>query len=833
MKRLENFACGQWIAPDGDGITQFNAVTGEPIAICGSEGLSFEEMAVYGREVGNSNLRRMTFQQRGMMIKKLALFLNKRRLDYYPISYQSGATKADSWIDIDGGIGTLFAYASLRKQFPNTPFHVDGELANLSREGTFIGHHIMVPKRGVAVHINAFNFPIWGMLEKCAVNWLAGMPAIVKAAEPTSYLTQAMVKDIIDSNILPEGALQLVCGPGEGILEPLMDQDIVTFTGSASTGRLLKAHPNLIENAIPFNMEADSLNAAVLGEDAAPGTVEFDLFVKEVRKEITVKCGQKCTAIRRIIVPEHFVEDFQIALGKQLQKVVIGDPNNESVRMGSLVSKEQVEEVNRKVEELLSECDLVIGDRNSSIDLVDAKAENGAFFSPLVFLNDKPFDKTKAHVTEAFGPVSTILPYKTLDEAITLSQMGKGSLVSSITTYDDSIAKEFAVEAATHHGRILVLNRESAKESTGHGSPMPLLSHGGPGRAGGGEEMGGARGVAHYLQRCAIQGSPTTLTAITEQYQPGAKVLDTPQHPFRYHFEDIKPGMSITTHKRTITDTDIINFANLTWDHFYAHTDITSLGGSIFEKRAEHGYLLLSAGAGLFVDPGKGPVGANYGLDECRFVRPVYHNDTIHVRLTCKEKIDRDSRGREFPSGVVKWYEEILDEDGELIAFATILTLVQKKCPFHEVSKEWVESTLNKLTDDTRPKWGILTPQHMVEHIEFFLRMAVGEVKTKVTTPEKYIERVQESLFNYEPMVKKFDHPLLKKGKLEELRFSNLQEAKGALLSAYDAFEIYFKENPEAQTPNTIFGLLDKELWDLLNRKHLHHHFSQFGLIEA
>ncbi len=831
MKKLENFAIGRWVSPEGDGIPQYNAVTGELIAVCGSEGLAFDEMARYGREVGNANLRKMTFQERGMMLKKLALFLNKRRLEYYPVSYQSGATKADSWIDIDGGIGTLFAYASLRKQFPNTPFHVDGELANLSREGTFMGHHIMVPKRGVAVHINAFNFPIWGMLEKCAVNWLAGMPAIVKAAEPTSYLTQAMVKDIIDAGLLPEGALQLVCGPGEGILDPLDDQDIVTFTGSASTGRMLKSHPNIINNAIPFNMEADSLNAAVLGEDAVPGTPEFNLFVKEVRKEITVKCGQKCTAIRRIIVPEALVQDFQIALGKQLQKVVIGSPEEESVRMGSLVSKEQVEEVNRRVGELLEESSLVIGDKDSLPEIVGADGEKGAFYSPLVFLNERPFENTKVHTTEAFGPVSTILPYKDLDEAIRLSQMGKGSLVSSITTFNDDIARDFTLEAATHHGRILVLNRESAVESTGHGSPMPLLSHGGPGRAGGGEEMGGARGVKHYLQRCAVQGTPTTLTAITAQYQPGAKVQEAPMHPFRYHFEDIQPGMSITTHKRTVTDTDIINFANLTWDHFYAHTDITSLQGTIFERRAAHGYFLLSAGAGLFVDPGKGPVGANYGLDECRFLRPIYHNDTIQVRLTCKEKIDRDSRGREFPSGVVKWYEEILDDDGELVAFATILTLVQKKCPFPDISREYLVEMLGKLTEGTKPEWGIMTPQHMVEHAEFFHRMAIGEEETEITTPEKYLERTQDSLFNYKPMPRSFDHPLFKKGETEDLRFANLEEAKAALLQAYDNFETFFKENPGKETPNTIFGMLNKELWDLLNRKHFHHHFTQFGLI--
>ncbi len=831
MKKLQNYACGKWTDPQGEGTPQYHAISGELLSICGSEGLSFEDMMDYGRSVGNPQLRKLTFQERGMMLKKLALFLYKKRKDYYPTSYQTGATKADSWIDIDGGIGTLFAYASLRKQFSNTPFHVDGELANLSRESTFMGHHIMVPKRGVALHINAFNFPIWGMLEKCAVNWLAGMPAVVKAAEPTSYLTQAMVKDIIDSHILPEGALQLVCGSGEGILEPLMGQDVVTFTGSASTGRSLKAHPVIIDNAVPFNMEADSLNAAILGEDALPGTPEFDLFVKEVRKEITTKCGQKCTAIRRILVPEKLVEDFQIALGKQLQRVTIGNPEDERVRMGSLVSKEQVAEVQKQVSLLLEECDLVIGDLQASKEAVGADWENGAFYAPLVLLNDKPLTKKNAHEVEAFGPVSTIMPYNNLAEAIELAQMGKGSLVSSIATNDDDIAREYTTEAASHHGRILVLNRESAVESTGHGSPLPLLSHGGPGRAGGGEEMGGKRGVMHYLQRCAIQGTPTTLSAITQQYQPGGKVKETPQHPFTYHFEDLQPGMSILTHRRTITDTDIINFANLTWDHFYAHTDITSLKGTIFEKRAAHGYLLLSSGAGLFVHPAKSPVAANYGLDECRFIRPIYHNDTIQVRLTCKEKIDRDTAGREFPAGVVKWYEEILDEDDELVAFATILTLVQKKCPFLEINAQSIRERLDQLTEENPPLWGIMSAQHMVEHLEFFLQMAVGQVETDIATPDKHLEKVQASLYNYESMPKEYQQPLLKKGSTEDLRHTNLEEAKQALLKAYDDFESYYDANPEAQHPNTIFGMLDKELWDLLNRKHFNHHFQQFGLL--
>ncbi|HHH50485.1 MAG TPA: aldehyde dehydrogenase family protein, partial [Saprospiraceae bacterium] len=443
-----------------------------------------------------------------------------------------------------------------------------------------------------------------------------------------------------------------------------------------------------------------------------------------------------------------------------------------------------------------------------------------------------PFKNTSVHEVEAFGPVSTIMPYKNLEEAVELAQMGKGSLCASIVTNKDSTAREFVVEAASHHGRILVLNRESAKQSTGHGSALPYLTHGGPGRAGGGEEMGGMRGIKHYLQRCAIQGSPTTITAITGIYQPGAKVIEAEKHPFKYYFEDIQTGMSILTHKRTITDSDIQNFANLTWDVFYAHTDITSLKGTIFEKRAAHGYFLLAAAAGLFVYPAKGPVGANYGLEDCRFIRPIYHNDTIQVRLTCKEKIERDTRGKEHPSGVVKWYEEIFDQDGELVAMATILTLVQKKSPFMEFTKANVEAALARLTENTKAKWGIMTPQHMVEHLEWIYQAGLGKIKTQQTTPEELIEKYQASLYNYKMLPKQFDHPLLKKGKLEDLRYENLAAAKTALLEAMDEVEIFFKNNPNGTLHQAVFGNLDEYMWELNNRKHFHHHFLQFGLIE-
>lgn len=829
--KLGNYVLGEWRDGSGTGTPLFNSVNGSVVAEISTEGLNFEEILNYGRTVGGKVIRKMTFQERGMMLKKLALYLNKRKEKFYEISYATGATRADSWIDIEGGFGNLFANASLRKLFTNKPYHVDGNPVDLSKGGSFMGHHIMVPKRGVAIHINAYNFPVWGMLEKCAVNWMAGVPAVVKPASSTSFLTEAVAKEIIASGILPEGALQLICGSARNILDTVTSQDIVTFTGSAATGKLLKSNPRIIDEAVPFNMEADSLNCSVLGPDAAPGSPEFNLFVKEVRKEMTVKCGQKCTAIRRIIVPTHLLEDVQIALGQQLAKVSIGNPEAEGVRMGALASKDQVQEVKDRVRELTKTAEIVYGSLDE-INVIDADFEKGAFLSPILLREDNPLKNIGVHNIEAFGPVSTIMPYNDLDEAVLLAQMGKGSLVCSIATNDNDIARDFTVEAATHHGRILVLNRHNAKQSTGHGSPLPTLVHGGPGRAGGGEEMGGMRGVMHYLQRCAIQGTPSNISAITGIYQPGADVVNADKHPFRYHFDDIEPGMSILTHKRTITDSDIQNFANLSWDVFYAHTDITSLEGSIFEKRAAHGYFILAAAAGLFVSPAKGPVGANYGLDECRFIKPVYHNDTIQVRLTCKEKIDRDSRGKEHPSGVVKWYVEVFDQSNELVAMATILTLVQKKCPFIEMDKPTVVKYINALTEDSKPKWGLLTPQHLVEQLEFFARMAIGEIKTEIITPEKHIEKYQDMLWNFKPMVKSFDHPLFKKGETEDLRFNNLDEAKAAFFKAYDNYLNFFEENPNIKTPNTIFGMLDKYHWKLLNRKHMNHHFTQFGLIE-
>ena len=828
--KLENYVQGNWVSGDGNGSPLINAVNGEEIAVATTEGLDFKAILEYGRNVGNPALRKMTFQERGLMLKKLALYLTKSKDKFYPISFKTGATKIDSWIDIEGGFGNLFANASLRREFTNKPYHVDGEGIDLSRGGNFMGHHIMVPKTGVAVHINAFNFPVWGMLEKCAVNWMAGVPAVVKPATNTSFLTEAVVKEIIESGILPEGSLQLICGSARTLLDHVESQDVVTFTGSADTGRMLKANQRIIDEAVPFNMEADSLNCSVLGLDAEPGTLEFNLFIKEVKKEMTVKCGQKCTAIRRIMVPEKYVEDVQIALGKELSKTVIGDPALKETRMGALVSKDQVLEVKERVTDLTKTADMVFGDLDQ-VEVHGADAKKGAFLSPILLLEKEPFKNKAVHEIEAFGPVSTIMPYKTTEEAVELSHLGKGSLCASIATYDDQIATEFTVGAASHHGRILVLNRESAKQSTGHGSPLPTLTHGGPGRAGGGEEMGGMRGVKHYLQRCAIQGSPTTITEITGIYQQGANYKESPGHPFKYHFEDIEPGMSLKTHKRTITDSEIANFANLSWDHFYAHTDITSLSHTIFEKRAAHGYFILSAAAGLFVYPNKGPVAANYGLDSCRFMRPIYHNDTIYVRLTCQEKIDRDVRGKQFPSGVVKWFVEVFDQEDEKVAIATVLTMVAKKSPFADINRGNVQEYLDRLTEDSKALWGILTPQHMMEHLEFTLKIATGEIESYIKTPDELIEKYQDSLFNYRPMPKDFKHDMLRKEELEDLKYENLDQAKEAYIKAWDDFEAFFKENPEAKTPHISFGMLDKDHWDLVNRKHFDHHFRQFGLI--
>ena len=689
MYQLGNYVGGNWVMGDGEGQVLFNAVTAEPLARATSKGLDFKSIIEYGRKVGNPALRKMTFHQRGNMLKALALHLRNHLPGFYDISYKTGATRADSWVDIEGGIGNLFANASLRRKFPDDVICVDGESHNLGRNNTFMGTHILVPKEGVAIHINAFNFPVWGMLEKIAVNLLAGVPAIVKPATVTSYLTEAVVREIIASGILPEGSLQLICGSAGDLLSHVDAQDVVTFTGSASTGLMLKKTPAILENNVPFNMEADSLNCIVLGQEVKPGQPEWELFIKEIRKEMTLKAGQRCTGIRRIFVPENKMEEVWKALGSSLAQTVIGNPLNEKVRMGSLAGETQRQEVREQVQKLLASSQFVYGSLDS-VEVVDADARSGAFLSPVLLMNETPHLSREPHEIEAFGPVSTIMPYKDMDDAIALSKLGKGSLVTTIVTADHREARHYVVGAATHHGRILLLNQECAKENTGHGSPLPLLVHGGPGRAGGGEEMGGIRGVKHYLQRTAIQGSPGMITSVTGVYQTHAPGKDPGKHPFQKYFEELQIGDQLITEKKLITADDIDRFADLSGDHFYAHIRDTDFTGTMFEQQVAHGYYIMSMAAGLFVDSyQKNPVLLNYGIDELRFTKPVYPGSEIHIRFTCKEKLpvdkrilqpgDEPKRGDEIEKGIVKWLVEMIDETGEITGVATILTMVAKK----------------------------------------------------------------------------------------------------------------------------------------------------------
>lgn len=677
--KIKSFAEGHWVEGDGTGRDVYNAVTGEVIGQVNTEGINFKGMIDYARKIGNNNLRKMTLHERGRMLKALAKYLMSKKDMFYPISFQTGATKADSWVDIEGGISTLFTFSSkARREMPDEPFYIDGNPEPLSKNGTFIGHHICTPLEGVAIHINAFNFPIWGMLEKLGPTLAAGMPAIIKPASATSYLTEAMVKEIIDSKILPEGALQLISGSAGDLLDHVSSQDVVTFTGSEWTGKKLRDSKAIKDNNVRFNMEVDSLNCSILGDDVTPDKPEFKLFVKEVVREMTTKAGQKCTAIRRTIVPKKYKDDVIKAINERLLKNVIGNPTEEGVRMGSLASIDQRNEVDSKVKELMKYADVVSPSREEQ-KLVGGDWDKGAFYPATLLYCDKPFESKEVHDIEAFGPVSTVMGYESREEAVELAKMGNGSLVASIFTGDDDVAKELFLGTAPHHGRIMIINEESAKESTGHGSPLPHLVHGGPGKAGGGEELGGVRSILHYMQRTAIQGNPSTITHITNRWLKGAKRTEDLVHPFKKHFEDLKVGDSLTTHKRTITEADIVNFANISGDNFYAHTDITSLDNTLFEGRVAHGYFVLSAAAGLFVEPKKGPVLANYGIDELRFTAPVYVNDTIYVHLTVLEKINQEDRDGEIPRGIVKWDVEVLNQHDEVVANATILTLVAKK----------------------------------------------------------------------------------------------------------------------------------------------------------
>jgi oxepin-CoA hydrolase/3-oxo-5,6-dehydrosuberyl-CoA semialdehyde dehydrogenase len=683
-RRLLSFARGEWIEASGKGTDLFHAVTGERIGDASSAGLDFAGMVDFARSVGGPALRKMTFHERARMLKAMAQYLMTRKEEFYAVSAATGATKADSWVDIEGGIGTFFVYASKgRREFPDETFYVDGNTEPLSKGGTFVGRHICVPLEGVAVHINAFNFPVWGMLEKLSSTLLAGVPAIVKPATATAYLTEAVFRAMIDSGLFPKGAIQLICGSAGDLLDHLDFQCAVAFTGSADTGATLKAHKSILHGGARFNQEADSLNFSMLGPDAAPGTEEFDLFVKEVAKEMTTKAGQKCTAIRRTFVPEAMVGDVISAISKRLATTKVGDPSVDGVRMGPLATRGQVNDVRKNSDRIASQTERVFGDPDA-IEVVGADAKRGAFFPALLFYSKKGLGADAPHDIEAFGPVNTVMPYKSVDEAIELAKRGRGSLVGSLFTSNDKTARDVVLGTAAYHGRVVLINRNSAKESTGHGSPMPHMIHGGPGRAGGGEELGGARSVLHYMQRTAVQGSPTTLAAVFGQYIQGGARPAAKKHPFRMFFEELEVGDTLVTDARKITDEDVAKFADLSGDHFYAHKDDLA-GQSIFEKKVAHGYFVLSAAAGLFVDPAPGPVLANYGLENLRFTKPVFPGDTIRAKLTVKQKTAKETPppgptpGAGIPQGVVAWDVEVTNQADEIVAAYTILTLVRRR----------------------------------------------------------------------------------------------------------------------------------------------------------
>ncbi|WP_260292755.1 phenylacetic acid degradation bifunctional protein PaaZ [Sedimenticola hydrogenitrophicus] len=669
--RLKSYARGAWIEGEGQGTLLNSAVTGEPVAEINSRGLDFAAMLRYGHEVGGLALRALTFHERAYMLKELGLYLQQRKEEFYALSRHTGATRSDSWIDIEGGIGTLFAYSSKgRRELPNGHVYIDGQPEMLSRRGSFVGQHIYLPLEGVAIHINAFNFPCWGMLEKLAPSFIAGVPCIIKPASQTAYLTELMVRHMIESGILPEGSLQLICGSVGDLLDHVTCQDAVTFTGSASTGLMLRRHPAILNNSVRFTMEADSLNASILGPDAEPGSEEFDLYVKEVLREMTVKCGQKCTAIRRALVPRHLAPFVIDALAARLGRMVVGDPDREGVTMGALASKDQCAEVRERIAELARSCEIVYGDPDETVPGA------GAFMKPVLLYCDQPLQHREVHDVEAFGPVSTVVPYEGVEEAIQLAGMGQGSLVSSIFTYDEAFARAMVMGLGAWHGRLLINNRDCAKESTGHGSPLPYLIHGGPGRAGGGQELGGIRGVLHYMQCVALQGSPSMLTAVSDKWIPGARRIEDPVHPFRKTLEELQIGEGIVTEQRVVTLEDIEHFAEFSGDRFYAHMDeAAARANPFFEGRVAHGYFIVSAAAGLFVDPAPGPVLANYGLEHLRFLTPLNPGDAIQVTFTCKQKVPRVNENY----GEVRWDCQVRNRHGELVATYDVLTLVAKR----------------------------------------------------------------------------------------------------------------------------------------------------------
>jgi oxepin-CoA hydrolase/3-oxo-5,6-dehydrosuberyl-CoA semialdehyde dehydrogenase len=671
MRDIQSFVCGGWIGPDSSARGVFDAVDGTQIGVAGSLGFDRAGMVEYAKSVGGPALRAMTFHERAKMLKALALYLSEQKDALYEVSYATGATLRDHRIDVDGGIGTMLVIASKgRREMPNTHVYVDGQVEQLSRGGQFVGQHICTPKLGVAVHINAFNFPVWGMLEKMAPALLAGMPVIVKPATATCQVTELAFKMIIASDLLPAGVVQLITGDLGNLLDHLEGQDVVSFTGSEATGCHLRTHPALIQNAVHFMAEQDSLNASVLGADVALGSAEFDLFVKEVHSEIIVKAGQKCTAVRRVMVPDHLLDPVQAVLIERLTNTPIGNPRHPDTRMGALVSLSQRRDVLEKAAQIGAEADCVFGAGDMPL-LIDADADKGAFVTPRLFRCDTPDQAQAVHDIEAFGPVSTLMGYRDADHATELLNRGEGSLVASVFTAEARFARDMVLGSAPYHGRLYINNATSAKESTGHGSPMPHLVHGGPGRAGGGEELGGVRGVMSYMQRTAVQATPDILSEITQRYVPNATPTPTPDHPFRRSYHQLTLGEQLITPERKITIEDIETFAHFTGDTFYAHMDAEAAKRNpFFPDRVAHGYLLLSFAAGLFVDPEEGPVLANTGLDELRFMKPVTAGEEIHVVLTVMAKTPRTDT-----YGEVRWHVRILNQDDEIAAEYQLLTM--------------------------------------------------------------------------------------------------------------------------------------------------------------
>ena len=667
-QQLLNYARDSWVPGDTDSLSDLaSAIDGSLVARTGSGGVDFKAMLTHARAVGGPALRKLTFHERARIIKGLGLAIMARKEELYELNYLTGATRKDGWIDIEGGAGTLFSFSSKgRRELPDAHVLLDGQLEGLSKHGTFVGQHIYTPLQGAAVHINAFNFPVWGMLEKLAPTLLAGVPAIVKPASATAYLAEAAFRIMMDCGLLPAGSVQLIVGGVGDLFDHLTGQDIVSFTGSAHTALKLRTHPTVVRESVRFVAEQDSLNASLLGPDAAPGTPEFDLFIKEVATEMTVKAGQKCTAIRRAMAPAQYLDAVEKALGERLANTKVGDPRAEDTRMGALVSLSQRDDVRQKISELeAAGARVVAGDPNA-----EPAIKGGAFMPPILLRTDDPWHTAAVHDCEPFGPVSTIMPYKDIPDAIALANRGRGSLVLSLFTHSPDAARELVQGAAAYHGRMLVIDRTNAAESTGHGSPLPVLVHGGPGRAGGSEEMGGVRGVKHYMQRTAIQSSPAMIAAISEQYMPGAPKHIIDVHPFRLKMSALHIGDTWKTDSRAVSIEDIEHFAEFTGDEFYAHMDEEAAKASpIFEGRVAHGYLILSFAAGLFVDPDPGPVLANTGLENLRFLTPLYPGDSMRVELSVRSKSLKSDE-----TGVVRWAVEIFNQKDELVATYDLLT---------------------------------------------------------------------------------------------------------------------------------------------------------------